>query len=57
MHGLLGLESDVNFDDFNPNDPIFNPIAIPRISDYNFVIIDEASMINQELYNMVKDNT
>jgi hypothetical protein len=53
LHGLLGLRPDINLDEFNPNDPKFNPIAIPRIGDYNFVIIDEASMINQELYNLV----
>jgi intein/homing endonuclease len=57
LHALLGLRPDVNLDEFNPNSPIFNPIAVPRINDYNFVIIDEASMINQELYNLVLDKT
>ncbi|MFA5207574.1 MAG: AAA family ATPase [Candidatus Paceibacterota bacterium] len=57
LHGLLGLRPDVNLDEFNPNDPKFNPIAIPRISDYNWVIIDEASMINQELFNLVIEKT
>ena len=53
LHGLLGLRPDLDLDNFNPNDPKFNPIAIPRIADYNFVIIDEASMINQELYDLI----
>lgn len=53
LHALLGLRPDVDLDNFNPNDPKFNPIAIPRISDYNFVIIDEASMINQEFYDFI----
>lgn len=57
LHGLLGLRPDVDLDNFNPNDPKFNPIAIPRITDYNFVIIDEASMINQELYDLIIDKT
>jgi hypothetical protein len=57
LHGLLGLRPDINLDEFNPNDPKFNPIAIPRITDYNFVIIDEASMINQELYNLILEKT
>ena len=57
LHGLLGLRPDVNLDEFNPNNPIFNPIAIPKICDYNLVIIDEASMINLELYNMIKELT
>jgi len=55
LHSLLGLRPDVNLDDFNPNNPIFNPIAIPRINDYNLVVIDEASMINQELYNLINE--
>ena len=55
LHSLLGLRPDVDLDNFNPNDPKFNPIAIPRIGDYNFVIIDEASMINLELYEMILD--
>jgi len=57
LHALCGLRPDVNLDEFNPNSPIFNPIAIPRICDYNWVIIDEASMINQELYNLIKELT
>jgi len=57
LHGLLGLRPDVDLDNFNPNDPKFNPIAIPKITDYNFVIIDEASMINLELYNLVQTMT
>ena len=57
LHGLLGLRPDINLDEFNPNDPKFNPIAIPRINDYNFVIVDEASMINLELFNMINEKT
>ena len=57
LHALCGLRPDVNLDEFNPNSPIFNPIAIPKITDYNFVIIDEASMINQELFELIKELT
>lgn len=57
LHALLGLRPDVDLDNFNPNNPKFNPIAIPKITDYNFVIIDEASMINQELYNLILEKT
>lgn len=57
LHALLGLRPDVDLDNFNPNNPKFNPIALPRITDYNFVIIDEASMINQELYDLIIDKT
>lgn len=55
LHGLLGLRPDVDLDNFNPNDPKFNPIAVPKITDYNLVIIDEASMINKELYELIID--
>jgi hypothetical protein len=57
LHSLLGLRPDVDLDNFNPNDPEFGPIAEPKISDYDFVVIDEASMINQELYNMIVEKT
>jgi len=57
LHALLGLRPDVDLDNFNPNNPKFNPIAVPRITDYNFVIIDEASMINQELYDLILEKT
>ena len=54
LHSLLGLRPDVNLDDFNPNDPKFNPIAEAKIHIYNLVIIDEASMINVDLFNLIK---
>ena len=57
LHALLGLRPDLDLDNFNPNDPKFNPIALAKINDYNLVIIDEASMINQELYNMISGET
>jgi hypothetical protein len=57
LHALLGLRPDVDLDNFNPNDPQFGPIAEPKISEYDLVIIDEASMINQELFNMIVTKT
>jgi ATP-dependent exoDNAse (exonuclease V) alpha subunit len=57
LHSLLGLRPDVNLDEFNPNSPVFNPIATPQITDYNLVIIDEASMINEGLYNLIQEKT
>lgn len=53
LQALLGLRPDVELDSFNPNDPQFNPIAEPRIGDYDLCIIDEASMINEDLYNLI----
>ena len=54
LHSLLGLRPDVDLSDFNPNAPQFNPIAIPKITDYNLVILDESSMVNKELFNLIK---
>ena len=56
LHSLLGLRPDVDLDDFNPNYPQFDPIAQPTITDYDLVIIDEASMINEELYYFIHKN-
>lgn len=54
LHSLLGLRPDLDLDDFNPNDPKFAPIVPPKMSDYEWVIIDEASMINVDLFNLIK---
>jgi exodeoxyribonuclease-5 len=55
LHSLLGLRPDVSIDSFDPNNPQFNPIVPPKINNYNFCIIDEASMVNLELFNLIKD--
>jgi len=53
LHSLLGLRPDIDLAEFNPNSPQFSAIADPTIADYDLVIIDEASMINLELYYMI----
>ncbi len=57
LHSLLGLRPDVDLSNFDPNFPTFNPIALPRINNFNWVIIDESSMINQKLFDLIKDKT
>jgi hypothetical protein len=57
LHALLGLRPDLDLDDFNPNDPQFAPIASSTINDYGLIVIDEASMINQELFDMILTKT
>lgn len=54
LHGILGLRPDLDLDSFNPNSPIFNPIGKPKIDKYDFIIIDEASMINAGLLALLK---
>lgn len=55
LHSILGLRPDLDLDDFNPNDPKFNPIAKPTMDSYSFIIIDEASMINEELFKLLRE--
>ena len=54
LQSLLGLRPDVSIDSFDPNFPVFNPIVPPKINNYNLVILDECSMVNLELYNLIK---
>lgn len=53
IHSLLGLQPDINLDDFNPNDPVFGQVKKATIQKYNLVVIDEASMINEALLNLI----
>lgn len=53
IHSLLGLQPDVNIEDFNPNDPVFGQIKKATIQNYNLVVIDEASMINAALFELI----
>ena len=55
IHSLLGLQPDVSLDDFNPNKPQFGQVKPSTIQDYNLIIIDEASMINDSLFNLIQD--
>lgn len=53
IHSLLGLQPDINLEDFNPNDPVFGQIKKATIRNYNLVVIDEASMINEALFDLI----
>lgn len=55
LQALLGLKLDVSLDDFDVNNPAFSPIGDRKIKDYDFVIIDESSMINTDLYITIVD--
>ena len=57
LQSLLGLRPDAEAADFNPNDLQFKPIADPKINSYNFVILDECSMVNSELFHYIKTLT
>ncbi len=55
LHSLLGLRMDVNIEEFSPNNPVFAPIALPQITNYQFVVIDEASQVNSPLLGLIKE--
>ena len=50
---LLGLRPNLNLDDFDINNPKFDPNGRKAISDYQLIIVDEASMINDDLYALL----
>ena len=55
LHSLLGLRVDVSVEEFDPNNPKFNPIAVATIGDYGLCVVDEASMINKSLFELIKE--
>ena len=55
LHTLLGIGLNVDLADFDPLNPAFDVITKQKIEDYRFVVIDESSMINTELYDMLKE--
>ena len=50
---LLGLRPNMNIEDFDINNPKFDPRSRKAIMDHSLVIIDETSMINTGLYTMI----
>jgi hypothetical protein len=55
LHSLLGLRPDVRLENFDPNSPEFaqDPEKI-QIHKYSLVVIDEASMINEKLLELIE---
>lgn len=50
---LLGLRPNTDLENFDPNKPIFDPLATPSIGAYRWIILDEASMLNKSLFNFL----
>jgi hypothetical protein len=53
IHSLLGLKPDLELTEFDINNTIFSAIGINKMSDYSLVIIDESSMLNQDLFDLL----
>jgi len=52
---LLGLNPDVDIQDFDPQNPAFAQKRQPKMQEFELNIIDEASMVNKELYKLIVD--
>jgi hypothetical protein len=50
---LLGLRPNTDLENFDINDPQFDPLAEKAIRFYGLVILDEASMLNKDLYELL----
>lgn len=55
LQALLGMRPDTDLDDFDVNDPKFSIIGDRKIKDYDFVLVDEASMINSSLKTTIEE--
>ena len=53
IHSLLGLRPNIELDNFDPNKPVFDIKAEERIKYYDLVVIDEASMINKNAFDLI----
>lgn len=54
IQSLLGLAPNVELADFDINKPEFSPKKKPTIEYYKLVVVDEASMLNTDLWEMLK---
>jgi exodeoxyribonuclease-5 len=52
---LLGLSADTDLEDFNPSLPKFAVKNEPAINAFKYVIIDEASMLSQEVVTKLEE--
>jgi len=54
LQSLLGIGINVGLEKFDPNSKKFKQVNRVSLLDYAYVIIDECSMINKELYDLIK---
>ena len=53
IQALLGLKPNTELENFDINNPQFDPKTEKKIGDYKLIVIDEASMLNKDLYNLL----
>jgi hypothetical protein len=56
VQGLLGLKPDTDLEGFDVNNPIFAAISQKKIAGFKLVIMDESSMINNDLCATIKED-
>lgn len=54
IQSLCGLRPDLDLNNFNINSPKYKRLAEPTISKFGLIILDEASMLNKDLFKMLK---
>lgn len=53
VQSTFGLRLDLRLEDFDPNNPQFNPMAKPKLDNVRLLLIDEASMLPAKLVTFI----
>jgi len=56
LHYLLGLRPDMSLEAFDKHNLLFTQMSRGSMGDYSVVIVDECSMINRDLDELIKRN-
>ena len=57
LHSLHGLRLNVDLLTFDIENPQFDPSGTPHMPNYKLIIVDEASMINDPLFDLNRKNS
>ena len=55
IQSLFGFRLDVNIENFDPENPAFNPVGKDKLDSLKVLIIDEASMLNAKLVKYISN--
>lgn len=50
---LLGLRPNLLLEDYNPNKPEFTQQSVPQIKKFKLLVVDEVSMLNDDLFDLI----
>lgn len=53
IQSTFGLRLDLKLEDFNPENPQFNPMAKPKLDNVKLLLVDEASMLPAKLVTFI----